>query len=264
MKDSDLIFGLMASLDKNVYTYGDLRYLTEPFGVSETSLRSNLSRMASAGLIQSDRQGRNAYYRFARKGQRISANVSSGFRALQWDGWTGEYWGVIFSVPDAKSENRHSIRKKLTKYRFACLNPGFWIRPLHPEEAIPEILNNILTSGFCRLIRFANHSEFTVEEINAMWNLQEINKHFQDGLRLLAESFDSLSIASPQQAFVLKMTVGNDLVQLIFDDPMLPPDFLPSDWQGDSIREQFQRFDNLATARSKPFWENILIQEDAV
>ena len=264
MKDSDLIFGLMASLGKDAYSFDDLAWLTAPFSVSISSLRTNLSRMSAAGVIAVDRAGRNAFYRFADKGRRISRNVSKGFRTPDWSAWDGAYWGVIFSVPEAHGEARHSIRKKLTKYHFVCLNPGFWIRPVHPDERIPEILAGILSSGYCRLIRFHNHMEFSAEQAAALWNLREVDRGFTSGLSLLDEGFEKLPRLTPSQALVEKMTVGDAVVNFLFADPLVPPQFLPALWQGDSIRTQFKRFDELATLGSKPYWKHIFEKESAV
>ncbi|MBN1776928.1 MAG: hypothetical protein JW811_02295 [Clostridiales bacterium] len=262
MKDSDLIFGLMASFDKEVYSFGDLRHLTAPFHVSVASLRTSLSRMSAAKVVSVSKGGRNAYYSFGIKGRRISNNVSRGFQTPDWTGWDGAYWGVSFSVPEAHGDTRHYIRKKLTNYRFACLNPGFWIRPAHPGEHIPKILDNILSSGYCRLIRFHNHKEFTPEQAATLWSLREINRDFLSGLKLLEAGLKKLDAVSPQQALVEKMTVGDAVVNILFSDPLLPPQFLPSDWQGETIRKTFFRFDDLSTKRSKPYWEQIFDQED--
>ncbi len=264
MKDGELIFGLMASLDKESYSFADLRYLTAPFHMSAPSLRTNLSRMSAVNLIQSSRKGRAACYCFADKGLRIKANVMHGFTPLNWNGWDGAFWGVIFSVPNAQGEARHTIRKKLTKYRFACLSPGFWIRPLHPNEKIPDVFRNILATGFCRLIRFYHHEPFTAEQASVLWNLEEVNRGFLSGISMLDKAEPELDTLSPKQAFAAKMTVGDALVNIISNDPMLPPPYLPAGWQGETIRERFWRFDSLATGRSKPYWEKIFEEEDAL
>jgi len=262
MNVSDLVFGLMASQSKQEYSFEDLRWLTAPFQVTEATLRTNLSRMTANGVIQTSHQGRMAFYSFGDKGQRIRSNVAHGFVALDWSGWDGTYWGVIFSVPDTHGEERHYIRKKLTKYRFALLNPGFWIRPCHPSESIPQTLHTLLSSGYCRLIRFSNHSEFTAEQMIRMWNLRAVNRQFIKVLALIEESEKKLPFLSADQALAERMNVGNTAIQTIFNDPMLPPQFLPQNWQGDHIRKQYRRFDSLAAACSKPYWEKIYQKED--
>lgn len=257
MKDSDLIYGLMASFHKPSYTFSDLLHLTAPFAMPAAILRTNLARMAAAKLILSERTGRNAYYRFADKGRRIGANVSRAFHTPDWSAWNGAFWGMIFSVPEAHGEQRHSIRKKLTKYRFACMNPGFWIRPALPDENIPEVFTALLTSGYCRLIRFFHHTEFTPEQAETLWNLSVINRDFAAGLSLLQESQRRLASLSPERALVEKMTAGDTVVNILFSDPLLPAAYLPPDWKGDALRDAFLRFDALATERSKPYWEQI-------
>ena len=258
MKDGDLIFGLMASFGKELFSFDELRHLAAPFHVSASSMRVNLSRMAAAKLVQSVRAGRNARYRFGEKGLKIARNVRCGLRTPDWSGWDGAYWGVAFSVPEENAEVRHSIRKKLTLYRFACLNPGLWIRPLHPDERIPEVLDGILSNGFCRLIRFFPHVAFTPEQMSALWPLAAVNTRFAEGLTLLEQSEQTLGALSPEQALVERMTVGDTLVGIIFGDPILPPPFLPYGWLGDEVRQRFSRFDSLALAQSKPYWVQIV------
>lgn len=264
MKDNDLIFGLMATFGKEAYSFDDLRHLAAPFHVSVPSLRTNLSRMSAADMIMVSKEGRNAYYHFADKGRRISLNVSRGFRAPDWSTWDGAYWGVSFSVPESHGESRHTIRKKLTKYRFVCLNPGLWIRPAHPDERIPDSLSNILSSGYCHLIRFYNHPEFTPEQANALWNLSEVNRGFVQGLKLLDAGMQRLETLTPPLALVEKMTVGDAVVNFLFADPLIPAQFLPDSWQGEALREQFVRFDAIATRQSQPYWERIYDKESAV
>lgn len=261
MKVADLVFGLMASHGKERYSFDDLRYLAAPFGVAEAGLRTNLARMAATGVLETVREGRKAFYRFGGKGRRIAENILRGFQSISWDGWDRAYWGVAFSVPDSHADIRHYIRKKLTKYRFACMNPGLWIRPAHPAEAIPDTFSNILSSGYCRLISFANYTEFTPEEMRRMWSLGTVNDGMIRAIALLDTAQARLPFLSPEAALVEKMTVGDAAVNALFLDPMLPPEFLPDGWAGDDLREKFLHFDRAATAQSKPYWEKITTEE---
>ena len=53
MKDSDLIYGIMASLGEDEYSVNYLKYLLSPFNVTDSSLRTVLSRMQKSGVIES-------------------------------------------------------------------------------------------------------------------------------------------------------------------------------------------------------------------
>gem|GEM_PF-5427086 len=85
----------------------------------------------------------------------------------------------------------------------------------------------MLRSDYCRLIRFYNHNEFSPDQVNRMWNLDAVNKELMDGIVLMEQSTQKLKTFSPPMVLVEKMTVGNTIVNTIFRDPMLPPQFLP-------------------------------------
>ena len=120
----------------------------------------------------------------------------------------------------------------------------------------------MLQSDYCRLIRFYNHNEFSPDQVNRMWNLDTVNKELMDGIVLMEQSTQKLKTFSPPMVLVEKMTVGNTIVNTIFRDPMLPPQFLPKNWKGNEIREVFRQFDYLATQYSKPYCERIYMEED--
>ncbi len=261
MKDSELVFGLMAAFEKSEYMTSDLRYLTEPFGVSESSLRTCLFRMLSKGVLVSERSGKQASYRFADRGKSISRNVALSFRPTDYSGWDGSFWGVVFSVPEVKGEYRHKIRKKLIKYRFACMQPGFWIRPVNENENIPEALRSITGLKYCRLIKFCDQEGMTKQEGQKYWKTQEVNEELKRGVGILEAQMKKLDGISSRQALVKKMRTGDEIVSILFKDPLLPKQFLPKDWAGDELRKKFAEFDRIATKMSKPYWERIFIKE---
>ena len=72
MNDNELIFGLMSEFGRHDYSFEELKKLTTPFDVSETSLRTNLSRMIHKDTIQSRKHGKAAYYGLSKK---VAASV---------------------------------------------------------------------------------------------------------------------------------------------------------------------------------------------
>lgn len=182
MKDNELIFGLMASLGREKYSIFHLRRFIEPFGTTETSLRTNLSRMVRKGQLESFREEGTVFYGFSPKSKEISANVALGFRSVDWSGWDESWWGVLFSVPELEKGNRYRIRKKLTAYRFAPLFAGTWIRPHHPKDKMEIRLKSIRQNPYCRMIRFESMDEMTRTEAGRLWKLDTVNKAFRKGL----------------------------------------------------------------------------------
>ncbi len=255
MKDSDLIFGLMAAIGKSEYSMQDLKHLTAPFGVTESSLRTNLSRMATGKTIERNKKDKTVYYRFGRKGKSISENVSRSFDVLNWDDWDRSFWGVIFSVP--VNNKRHYIRTKLKKYRFASMYPGFWIRPINKKENIPESLQSIISAQYCSLIRFYNQNELGKSQVEEMWNLGSVNNGFKKGINIIENSLRKLENINAEQALVERMITGDSIVNMLFKDPMLPEKYLPQDWSAEHLRSLFKEFDKKAADISMPYWKQI-------
>lgn len=58
-----------------------------------------------------------------------------------------------------------------------------------------------------------------------------------------------------EQALVEKMVVGDEIVNILFKDPLLPEVFLPEEWKGKELRQGFIEWDNEVTNISRPyFW----------
>lgn len=172
MDNSDIIFGIMASLGKDEYSFAGLEYLTSPFGMTLSSLRTNLHRMTKKELIKVRKQGKKAFYGFGKRGERISRNVALGFKNPDWSHWDKTWIAAVFSVPQKQKELRYKFRKKLTAYRFAPFYPGFWIKPFHPKEKTIQALESFSETDFFSLIKFSHIKELTKEKVNELWDLE--------------------------------------------------------------------------------------------
>ena len=257
MKDNKLIFGLMAAFRKKEYSFSDLSYLCNPFNVTESSLRTNLSRISQKGLIITKKEGKNGYYSLTEKGNIIINNFAKGFNKLDWSKWDKSFWGIIFSIPESKKEERHKIRKKLKYYRFAPLYPGFWIRPYNPIEKIDIFLKNIFKNENCKIIKFLNYKDFKKNEINKLWNLNNINNGFIKGLNIINKKKETITNISPEDALKERMYTGEIIIKQLFKDPLIPDNLLPEDWKGDELKKEFKLWDKITTEKSKPYWKKI-------
>jgi len=255
MKDSDLIYGIMASLGKDEYSVAYLNYLLGPFNVTDSSLRTVLSRMQKNKIIESKKNG---IYSFDKKGKKISQNVALSFKSSNWDNWDNTWWGYIYSLPSKEKVLRHKVRTKLSLYRFVSLYPGCWIRPLNiekDEEQIKENFFDLSNSGFGDLVKMNFHRVPDKTRIQNLWNIKSINKEFKDGIKLIKESELKLKNIKSDNAFALKMYVGNIIVKLLFKDPLLPDYYLPDNWKGKDLRNIFFSWEKKATKAARKFIE---------
>lgn len=253
MKDNELIFGLMSAYGRYEYSFEELKKLTAPFDVSESSLRTNLSRMIQKNTVQSRKHGKTAYYGLSKKGSRISSNIAFSFKGLDWSGWDRKWWGVLFTVPDEKSPQRHAIRKKLIAYRFANLYPGFWIRPVHPEERIAHHLSTLIENKHCTLIQFDFYQAVTKADVDKLWKVEAVNCVFKETINLVSEHMQKLGGYSPEEGLKSRILVGNEIVNALFRDPLLPDEYLPEDWKAEELRQLFTAFDKKMTQVAEPY-----------
>ncbi len=260
MLDSELIFGIMASLDKQEFSVTDLKYLTEPFNITESNLRTALSRMVKKGVLANRRSGKQAYYSISKKGHTISANVALRFKTTDWSGWNGMWWGVCFSISETKSRYRYKIRKKLVNYHFKPLYSGFWIRPCHPEQNFSEILDSYYIKETARLISFKPEIDFTKDFIIRLWELEKLNQIYEENLYSLQAQKDLVK-NDPEHAFISMIQTGNKGVKTLFRDPLLPDCFLPDNWKAGIFRNEFNLFIRQAKEESRKFWEEIYQEE---
>lgn len=257
MKESDLLFGLMKSFSKDEYSYTDIEWLTKPFGVSETSLRSNLSRMAANNILQVRKEGRRAYYSFTTRSNKLGSNVALAFHTPDWSAWKGDWWGVSLSIPDDHKKGRYSFSKKFSYYRFAAMHPGFWIRPYHKVEQIEYRLKDILEHKFSKVLRFNFYLESELEKIPVLWKVDEINDRFLSCINYIEQCYDEYNLENPEEALIGKMTIGDIVVKQLASDPLLPEKFLPSNWSGNRLRQIFKEWIQITTKKSRPYWEKI-------
>ncbi len=257
MKDSDLIFGLMASFGKKEYSIADLLHLIKPFNITENSLRTNLSRMKNNAILDSRKDGKTVFYKFYTRGKKINSIAELSFNPPVWEGWNNEWFGVLFTVSENKKKIRYQLRKRLIAYRFALKYPGFWIRPMHQAENKKYNFKTIFENEYSRLIQFNFSNLPEISEIQTLWNIHSINKEFFKGKSQINFIKNNIMKKNAIEALKIKMEIGEKIVKLFFKDPLLPPEFLPSNWKGIELRKEFIDLDKQLTEISKPYWNKI-------
>lgn len=234
-----------------------LLYLCRPFSISETNIRTYLSRGISNRYFSVRKEGRSAYYSLGEKMTSIASNVAWSFKLPDWSNWDKSWWGITFSIPEKEKPLRHKIRKKLTYYRFAPLSGGFWIRPYNQDERMEDIFNSVRQNINCRMMHFSYLDDFSADDAAKLWNLKEINTGFKNGIRLIENHQKNFEAMNPEDAFRLRIELGNTIIPQLALDPLLPEMLLPENWYGREIREGYFQFDKELKEKSKLYWKNL-------
>ena len=124
--------------------------LANEFGITSTSARAALSRLARRGLLESSKHGRATFYGLTSRAEHV---LSSGFERIVTFGlddgpWDGSWVVVIFSVPEDQRDVRHVLRTRLRWLGFAPLYDGAWVSPrADPADAATLLQELGIASG---------------------------------------------------------------------------------------------------------------------
>jgi phenylacetic acid degradation operon negative regulatory protein len=259
MTDSELLFALLVSLPVKELTINQLRRLSRPFGITDSNIRSVLSRLHEKDMIAIRKDGRTAHYRLGARGSRIGANISLHFHEPDWSVWDGKYWGAAFTIPDSRT--RYRIQKKLASYRFRVFYPGLWIRPRNPGESVMEAFAEFIDSSGFDLFSIRFDPKPSAERISALFELERVLGVIEKALTRTKESLEKAAGYSPSEAFYEQMILGNELVHALAEDPLLPPELLPDHWPAPQFRALFKSWNRVYSELGGPFIRDALKEE---
>ena len=211
--------------------------LSSLFGINENRARVALSRMVASGEATTDGSGR---YRLSGhlldRQRRQNASRTGRMRS-----WSGDWQVVVVTTTGSTAEVRNYRRNALTFARLAELREGVWLRPdnLDPDNLDPDDLDTALPPDLgLDVTRLSARPDRPEELAGRLWDRAqwaERARHLADQLRACPPR-DWTDLAP---GFVLSASV----LRHFQADPLLPPEFLASDWPGPSLRDFYDDWD---------------------
>jgi phenylacetic acid degradation operon negative regulatory protein len=202
------------------------------FGIAEGTVRTAMSRMVAAGELTLD-DGRYALAgRFLSRRQRQDESRSGQTRP-----WVGDWELAVVEGERRLASDRSALRRAMRDLRQAELREGVWLRPanLHPGR-LPEARAVVAT----QCLAFTGRHENPAALAARLWDLDgwaAAARRLEAELTALGPRLDH-----PDQlaaGFVLSAAVLRHLQA----DPLLPPELLPPDWPGPSLRQGYETYD---------------------
>lgn len=188
-------------------------------GISETLVRTAVSRLVSAGQLQGGRQGRRSFYRLtdaARAEFQAAARVIYG--PADATGWR------LVHLPEDDSG-----MARLERQGFARLRPGLALGPA--RGALPAgalVFDARVSAGAATLPDFAA----------SLWDLAPHGAAYAAFLDRFGALDPGLQGA---EALAARLLMVHDWRRALLRDPRLPAAALPPDWPGHAARALFHR-----------------------
>lgn len=244
------VYGLYARDTDGWMSVASLIQLLADLGVEGPTVRSSVSRLKRAGLLDAESVSGAAGYRISPETERIlrdgDPRIFAARRATVDEGWVL----VVFSVPESERAKRHTLRTQLTRLGFGSVSAGVWIAPGHVHDEAEDMLARHGLRSYADLFRADYLSVAGGEggaadlaaKVRSWWDtvrLQRLYVEFLAAHRPVAEQIASGGTVTDREAFTTYIRVLTDWRRLVYLDPGVARELLPAEWSGTEASELF-------------------------
>lgn len=153
--------------------------------------------------------------------------------------WDGCFVLVIFDIKETNRRSRNCLRRKLNELGFGMMQRSIWISPYHFENLLQECINkyNLHDAVFIlkdKKLGIKNLKQFA----RCVWKLDRVEKSYQS---IMEKSAYLENLKNSGDG--LKRDLVASYFKTLSIDPLLPKEFLPSDWPQSSALSIISRFD---------------------
>ena len=243
-----------------VWTSGLLEVLGV-LGVSERAARSTLSRMKHNGWLESTKIGRRSMYALTEKGKSLLSEGSERLfepRPAKWDGC----WHLVtYSLPQDKRALRQQFKKRLSWLGYGMLEPGTMIASIARKERVFALIKELKVERYVHFFTRAYLERIDHKEIvSKCWDLETLNKQYAAFIEKHRPNFSGLQAhyvnegsLSAEDSFTQRFWATFEYSAFPRQDPNLPGELLPSDWQGSEAAEFISTYRDLLRVPSETY-----------
>ncbi|MEH7225501.1 PaaX family transcriptional regulator C-terminal domain-containing protein [Bacillus sp. JJ1566] len=265
MKPRSLMFTLYGEYIKyygGEIWVGSLIELMKQFGVSESSVRGAIFRMAQNNLVEVRKVGKKSYYSATAQG-RVDEGVSRVY-ATQNHIWDQKWRILTYSFPEEKREIRNKIRKELIWTGFGNLTNSTLVTPNPVEDQVKEMIRVYGIEEYAFLFTSSSivtHDNQSIIDIG--WDLDMVRDEYQTFIDKFTPKFDELrekalnNTLKDEECFIERTVLVHEYRKFLYQDPGFPRDLLPQGWIGIKARELFWNIHQLLSIPSIRYFESV-------
>ncbi|ADZ70569.1 PaaX family transcriptional regulator C-terminal domain-containing protein [Polymorphum gilvum] len=211
-------------------------------GISETLVRTAVSRLVAAGRLDGVRDGRRSFYALTPAARAEFAAASDTLyhfskKSLQNTGFT-----VVLMTA---SEARPTFSESLLRAGFAAVGTNAAVRAGAPTDAGRAVLAGAAAAG-ALVINGVSEACGGTDGLRAFarstWDLDTLSADYESFLAWFAPLRDALAGALAPQgvaSLVGRLLLVHEFRAVALRDPGLPAEALPPDWAGAAARRLF-------------------------
>ncbi len=224
-------------------------------GTQEKAARQALVRIAAAGWLQGQRQGRRVRWQLTPAGRELLRTGADRIYAFvpAREAWDGRWLVLLTSVPEARRDARHVLRTRLAWAGFGSLGQGVWLSPDVQREAEAQRILAALgppARAYSLEARFGAIGE--ERELAAQaWDMAELNARYAQ----FTTEFRQSQAETDADCFVAQARLVHAWRKFPFIDPGLPRRLLPAEWAGTAAWQLFLALHERWQAPASRWWE---------
>ncbi|RZV47437.1 MAG: hypothetical protein EX269_04860 [Acidimicrobiales bacterium] len=205
-----------------------LAALVEPLGINERSVRTSLHRLGQEGLVQSEKQGRQSFYRVADEALPIFADANERIYRHEDPPWDGEWTVAMVANED---NGVVSLRDEFHWMGMAQLSPAVFVSPTRTPSEVADVASRH-NVALLLLSRGPQDAVATINGENLAGIVAPLPGLREEYLAHLAAfgSAREASLLGPADAFRLRTLLIDSWRRLALRDLSLPSALLPPDW----------------------------------
>jgi phenylacetic acid degradation operon negative regulatory protein len=218
----------------------------EAMGYTPQSVRNIFSKLKKDHYIHST--GRSIY-QITKAGKEF---ISSYYERENFYNqiWDNKWYMVLSEIPETLRKKRDTFRKSLLELSFGPLYKSVYIYPWDRTRDVLSIIDSleieeyvtILSSDDFIMNKISRDGSNANNQASRIWNLREVNDLYQAKLEFYKTSLEpeiaelvSKKTQDYLQLFICYLKVNTLKNELLENDPMLPPEFLPGNWMGTHV-----------------------------
>ncbi len=195
---------------------------------SRSKFRRAIGNSIGKGLVEKLEES----YRLTPAGRkRLRELLPSYKKAYPWD---GRLWLVIYDIPEETTRKRDKFRKFLEEIGCRMVQESVWLSVKDPRRWLRIKIDSLRIQGKVIVSCLGKDGSFgdedVVEMISRVFGLKQLNERYVRWLK---------SAADVKEEGIFHH--GLKFLAILRDDPVLPPELLPSDWTGEKAFGLFEK-----------------------
>lgn len=161
--------------------------------------------------------------------------------------WDGKWYIVSFDIPESYKRKRDAFREKLKKLDFGRLQNSVWISPVNYLANIESLVKFHKMEHWVIPSVTDKLGRVTSEELaERVWPVERINERYKNFISRCKGFFRK------EKGYRFnKFGLQTEYLSILKEDPQLPKDLLPGDWQGKKAHKFYLKLLVESSAKAK-------------